>query len=138
MSDFTINDSTWQGTFPHLVSPLADEWLPGLLLRCDQANGWNSGIAQSFIRLSDKYLYQQPETYVFAEDLDLEVLAHYLAIPSPSTLLETTFRSALWGLYGTDRTHEMRNELSSSKEEHAQPLIDPATEQQSRSVPIIE
>ncbi len=34
--------------------------------------------------------------------------------------------------------HEMCNELSSSKEEDIQPLIDPATEQQSRSVPIIE
>src|SRR5437660_10366784 len=38
-----ISDPVWQRTFPHLVAPLRNEWLAGLLLRCDEMNLWRSG-----------------------------------------------------------------------------------------------
>lgn len=37
-----LDDPVWQTTFPRRVTPLDDEWLPGLLLRCDAANHWMS------------------------------------------------------------------------------------------------
>jgi len=43
MEPIYISDPAWQTTFPHLVAPLDDEWLAGLLLRCDEVNGWDSG-----------------------------------------------------------------------------------------------
>jgi hypothetical protein len=40
-----ITDPKWSQTLPHLVTPRGDmdESLPGLLLRCDEINGWPSG-----------------------------------------------------------------------------------------------
>ncbi len=43
MQTLPLGDPAWFTTFPHRVRPIADEWLPGLLLRCDEANAWNSG-----------------------------------------------------------------------------------------------
>ena len=38
MPTIYISDPEWQETFPHWVAPLQDEWLAGLLLRCDEVN----------------------------------------------------------------------------------------------------
>jgi hypothetical protein len=43
MQPLFLDDPAWQTTFPHRVGPLPDEWLTGLLLRCDEENGWESG-----------------------------------------------------------------------------------------------
>lgn len=43
MKPITIDDPAWYTTFPHLVEPREDEWLPGLLLHCDEVNHWQSG-----------------------------------------------------------------------------------------------
>jgi hypothetical protein len=40
MPSIHISDPAWQTTFPFLVAPYEDEWLTGLLLRCDEANHW--------------------------------------------------------------------------------------------------
>lgn len=95
MSGITVDDRAWRGTFPHRVSPLQDEWLPGLLLRCDEANGWLSGTTASLIRLPYKREHLTNERYYFfAAHLDIHKLAQLLAL-SQSTLLKTTFRSDL-------------------------------------------
>jgi hypothetical protein len=38
MPPLHISDPAWQTAFPFLVAPYEDEWLTGLLLRCDEAN----------------------------------------------------------------------------------------------------
>ena len=43
MHTYSFSDPAWQTTFPFLVAPLANEWLVGFLLRCDEANHWGSG-----------------------------------------------------------------------------------------------
>ncbi len=40
-----ISDPAWRTTFPHLVAPLPNEWIAGVLLRCDERNFWGSGTA---------------------------------------------------------------------------------------------
>jgi len=39
----SVSDERWWTTLPHRATPQPDEWLPGLLLRCDEENGWPSG-----------------------------------------------------------------------------------------------
>ena len=43
MPHIHISDPAWQTTFPFLVAPMQDEWLTGLLLRCDEAKHWGRG-----------------------------------------------------------------------------------------------
>ena len=50
MQPLSLGDPDWFATFPHRVSPIADEWLPGLLLRCDEANDWTSGTTFRHLR----------------------------------------------------------------------------------------
>src|SRR5215469_11275641 len=50
MQSIALNDPAWQTTFPHLVTPLHEEWLAGLLLRCDEVNHWASGTTFTFFR----------------------------------------------------------------------------------------
>lgn len=38
MNAIAFSDPGWQATFPHRVTPLYEEWLAGLLLRCDEIN----------------------------------------------------------------------------------------------------
>jgi hypothetical protein len=57
MQTIYISDPEWQETFPHRVAPLPDEWLPGLLLRCDEVNDWDSGKTLMHLRRSTKWKY---------------------------------------------------------------------------------
>ena len=43
MQTLSLGDPHWFTTFPRRVAPLPDEWLAGLLLRCDETNHWESG-----------------------------------------------------------------------------------------------
>ena len=36
MTRIPFSDPAWKTTFPFLVEPMTDEWLVGLLLRCDK------------------------------------------------------------------------------------------------------
>lgn len=101
MNDITLLDPAWQSTFPHRVSPLQDEWLPGFLLRCDEANGWESGTTLHFL-----LQYIQPEHFtkrapfiVVPTEL-LEYLAQCLKLPL-DCLLATTYHHELARLYNT-------------------------------------
>jgi hypothetical protein len=52
MQPVYITDPAWRTTFQHLVAPLPNEWLLGLLLRCDEVNDWNSGTTFTLFRHS--------------------------------------------------------------------------------------
>ncbi len=47
-------DPAWLSTFPHRVAPSPHEWFPGLLLRCDEINHWESETTLSHLRSSLK------------------------------------------------------------------------------------
>lgn len=90
----TLDDPEWVTTFPRRVAPLPDEWLGGLLLRCDEVNSWPSGTT-----LINLFHSSSSNTLVAVPDSILEDLAQLLAI-SRSTLLVTTYESELMHLYG--------------------------------------
>jgi hypothetical protein len=104
----TLEDSKWLSTFPHLVTPLPGEWLPGLLLRCDEENGWSSGTTALLVSNHLQRRRLNAVDYVVAEHLNLIQLAEFLDLPS-SALLDTTFRPALQRLYG--RIHPLGLDL---------------------------
>jgi hypothetical protein len=105
MDKIFLNEVTWQNTFPHRVMPLQDEWLPGLLLRCDEVNHWGSRTTLTHLlapgpekfhrcwRMEGPYLVLiQPASF------DLEYLAQRISVPT-STLLATTYHLELTRLY---------------------------------------
>ena len=99
MRTIYISDPEWQETLPHLVVPLPDEWLPGLLLRCDDNNDWSSGALARYLlhamhsTLSDLNLITPSLTF-------LEHFAQTISIPI-STVEATTYRPELARLSGT-------------------------------------
>ena len=51
MTSIQIADPAWETTFPHRVEARLEEWLGGILLRCDEVNGWDSGTTMTaFVR----------------------------------------------------------------------------------------
>lgn len=53
MQTVQIADPTRETTFPHRVLPRPEEWLAGVVLRCDEANGWDSGTTITYLLRSD-------------------------------------------------------------------------------------
>jgi transposase len=90
-------DPRWRATLPHRVAPLGDEWLAGLLLRCDRANGWAAGTAGRGL-LHVPAPPEAPErtvaAFATARRLDLARLAELLAVPLPA-VRRTTFEEGL-------------------------------------------
>jgi TniQ len=105
MQTLSPGDLDWFTTFPHRVSPIADEWLPGLLLRCDEANGWGSGTTFRYLREHTQLerLASGPQLIVMPATL-LERLAQLLLIPEKS-LLPTTYHAELARLYDSPHPH---------------------------------
>jgi hypothetical protein len=105
MQTLPLGDPAWFTTFPHRVSPIADEWLPGLLLRCDAANDWNSGTTFRSLREQAQLerLGSGPQFIVMPATL-LEQLVQLLLIPKKS-LLATTYHAELARLYGSPHPH---------------------------------
>lgn len=54
-----LNEPSWNWTFPRRVTPLADEWLSGLLLRCDEMNHWPSGATSAYLLRNSTYNISQ-------------------------------------------------------------------------------
>lgn len=106
MEALAFHDPAWLTTFPHRVEPLADEWFPGLLLRCDEANHWSGGTTFRFLR---QHAQQQercgprPNLIIVPASI-LEGLSQRLLIPE-GRLLATTYRSELARLYGSPHPH---------------------------------
>ena len=44
MHDIHISDPAWRTTFPYLVAPLPNEWIAGVLLRCDERKGISGAV----------------------------------------------------------------------------------------------
>lgn len=92
-----FDDPRWRSSVPHLVTPLEDEWLVGLVLRCDLANGWSAGTTGRRLRRSPTSLTILDKTlgaFATARTLDLSRLAELLAVPLAS-LQRTTFEAGL-------------------------------------------
>ena len=106
MDKIFMNEVAWQNTFPNCVVPLPDEWLPGLLLRCDEANHWESGTTLAhLLRSLGKASFQRKSGWVIVPSPVLECLAQCLAL-SLGTLLVTTYHAELAHLYGTSHPHQ--------------------------------
>jgi hypothetical protein len=50
MQSIGLDHPAWLTTFPHRVTPLYEEWLAGLLLRCDEVNHWASGTTFTLLK----------------------------------------------------------------------------------------
>jgi hypothetical protein len=101
MKSIAFDDSNWLATFPHRVMPLSNEWLPGLLLRCDEINHWTSGTS---LMLSLHPLGLEISSFIVASVLNINNLARLLAVPE-KVLMKTTYHSELALLY---KTHKLR------------------------------
>jgi hypothetical protein len=91
------DDPRWRSTVPHLVTPLGDEWLVGLVLRCDLANGWPAGTTARGLRRSPTSLNILDKTlgaFATGRALDLSRLAERLALPL-TALRGATFEAGL-------------------------------------------
>jgi hypothetical protein len=49
MQDIHVDAPVWQNTFPRRATPLPDEWLSGLFLRCDEMNHWPGGTTSAYL-----------------------------------------------------------------------------------------
>jgi hypothetical protein len=105
MHQVLIADLAWLTTFPHRVMPQDDEWLPGLLLRCDEVNHWESGTTLAHLRRTSSRapMSGQPSWIVVALPA-LECLSSLLAV-ALSQLLTTTYQAELARLYAPASPH---------------------------------
>lgn len=94
MQRVSIDDPAWRATFPHRVAPLPNEWLPGLLLRCDMVNGWGAGTTLALIR-SAISTYSSYQLNITAPPLRyLEHVSQVLALPF-QVVVATTYQAEI-------------------------------------------
>lgn len=89
-----ISDPAWQTSFPFLVEPGEDEWLMGLLLRCDEANHWGSGTTLAHILRMNERTAKNTLSLMVPSGVRLDELAQVLAVPVQA-LLATTYQAEL-------------------------------------------
>jgi len=100
MQRVSVDDPAWRSTFPHPVAPLDDEWFAGLLLRCDEANHWESGTTLTYLRRANKWPAERREPgLIVASSLKFDYLAQWLEVPK-HVLIATTYQSELKRCYG--------------------------------------
>src|SRR5258708_2819787 len=108
LSSVATGEPTWGATLPHLIVPHADEWLLGLLLRCDLANGWCAGTTARLVAVAP--LAESPRVspgfFITATLFDLKRLAELIAVPAIA-VADTTFKDAL-GRFNTARRPHAR------------------------------
>jgi TniQ protein len=93
-----ISDPAWQTTFPFLVEPRENEWLTGLLLRCDEVNRWGSGTTLTHILRMNEKTAKNNLTLIVPSGLRLDDLAQALAIPLHA-IVATTYQAELARVY---------------------------------------
>src|ERR1700730_5818743 len=93
LSSVATGESMWGATLPHLVVPHADEWLLGLFLRCDLANGWCAGTTARLVAVAPQTEQQRvsPGFFIPATLFDLNRLAELIAVPSIA-VADTAFK----------------------------------------------
>jgi hypothetical protein len=118
-----ISDPVWQRTFPHLVAPLRNEWLAGLLLRCDEMNLWRSGTTVTHLlrEVSKEQVVSLDllNLIIPSSSLPLEYLARLLALEARA-ITATTYLAELTRFYDTPHPHPMQ--LTSSLSFHVCPV----------------
>jgi len=99
MQPIYITDPAWRKTFPHLVAPLPDEGISGLLLRCDEFNHWESGATVAHLISTVYQSSSRPYRFNVIEPslVHLKYLSQMLAIPI-SSIVATTYRSGMKAL----------------------------------------
>jgi hypothetical protein len=105
MQFLTLDDSEWGTTFPCRVAPSRDEWFVSLLLRCDEANHWESGTTFRYLLRAMRPLITPKSLFIVVPRPVLEYLAHPLLI-SPERLLATTFATELARIYQYPDPHQ--------------------------------
>lgn len=95
----SLGEAAWYATLPHRVLPLQNEWFPGLLLRCDEINHWESETTLSHLRSSLKKTFLTRNTnWIVVRSAAFECLGHLLAI-STKRLFAMTYQAELARLY---------------------------------------
>jgi hypothetical protein len=95
MHAIALSDPAWQTTFPHRVAPGPDEWLAGLLLRCDEVNGWDGGTtATHLLRVVKNHDATTHFNVLTPSASLLQHLSQLLAVPT-SSLVATTYQSEM-------------------------------------------
>lgn len=105
MQHVHISESVWQGTFPHRVTPYQDEWLASVLLRCDEANHWESGVTFRYLLHSTDHPGFGPGSSLIV--VPSSILAYFaqLLMVSQECLLATTYAMELARLYASHDPH---------------------------------
>src|SRR5437764_9019919 len=99
MQAIALGHPAWSSTIPHPVTPLPDEWLAGVLLRCDEANAWRSGTTFRYVLRSTHHPGFGPGSpLVVVPSSLLDCLAQLLQVPQ-QFLLATTYQAELLRLY---------------------------------------
>lgn len=93
-----LSDPAWLGTLPRRVAPYQDEWLPGLLLRCDEINHWECGTTLTY--LNGKTSWHTKSHWIVPPPILLDSFTNILAV-SLQILLKTTYLLELSRCYGT-------------------------------------
>jgi TniQ len=113
MQILTFDDPEWLTTFPCRVAPLSDEWLTGLLLRCDEVNYWESGTTfwliatrsapkdrhlwKSHMKHKNLWKYDIP-SFFLPHQVNVTTLARYLGL-SEQLCVSTTYAEELIRCY---------------------------------------
>jgi hypothetical protein len=111
MQQIGIDDPQWLTTLPQVVAPREDEWLGGLLLRCDAANGWASRTTVAHLmrvvkkRMREPWRSDLPNLIVWGKTAGyLQRLAPLLAL-SPHHIRATTYTDELARLFGLPKVN---------------------------------
>jgi hypothetical protein len=132
MYEISLSDPAWHTTFPQIVTPLPNEWIAGVLLRCDERNFWGSGATLKYVlRPRSKQSAINELSTIVPTVIDLEKLAHVLFVPV-SGIIATTYLAELARLYGPDHLHSKL--LSSSFTFHVCPACIAEERKLSRSL----
>lgn len=103
--DLHTSERAWQMTFPHRVMPHQDEWLASVLLRCDEANHWESGETFRYLlRSTDHPGFGPGSSLIVVPSSILTCFAQLLMI-SQECLLATTYSTELARLYASRDPH---------------------------------
>lgn len=108
MDMVTFPDPAWSLTFPHRVSPRTEEWLAGLILRCDEVNHWSAGTTITSLLRSVYPAAQSCERFNIVDPSlsHLECLSQALALPV-SSLLATTYSKEMDRVASQRFTHPL-------------------------------
>lgn len=111
MQQIGIDNPQWLTTLPHVVAPREDEWLGGLLLRCDAANGWASRTTVAHLmrvvkkRMREAWRSDLPNLIVWGKTAGyLYGLAQLLAL-LPQQVRATTYTDELARLFGLQKVN---------------------------------